>query len=330
MADSYHIAQFEEFEAWDTFVRQSDTSSIFSLYGWLECARETSGGQVRCYGCYKNGQLVAGVSGIERRLGMWRQFATPMLTPHGGLIYAPAASANAVRAEAEHSKAAQLIVEHIGREYDYAELSLEPEISDVREFTWAGWKSRVRYTFRVDLKEPDVIWQGLEGRTRTAIRKAEKLGFQVGQTDDVDLFRHQLALVQGREHNEQWVDPSLVQRFSSRAVKAGFVQLYSVVSTSGAVAAMVAQVRGMSKAYSWQSGADPAFNHTGALALLYWKLFAESEFDSFDLVGANIPAVAFFKRGFGGQLIPYFVVNGYRSAFTKAAVTGRNLLRRFF
>ena len=81
MADSYEILAVEDAETWDSFVRQAIGGSVFSTWTWLECARQAIGGQPCGYGCYKNGRLVAGVSGLAHRRGGLQRLITPLLTP---------------------------------------------------------------------------------------------------------------------------------------------------------------------------------------------------------------------------------------------------------
>ena len=87
-------------------------------------------------------------------------------------------------------------------------------------------------------------------------------------------------------------------------------------------------VNGFATAYAWAAGADPTLNNTGATSLLYWQYLCKIEHKYFDFVGANIPAVAFFKRGFGGDLTPYYVSEGYKSKWIKHALSARRALRR--
>ncbi len=329
MPDAYEILEVENPDAWDEFVRQAVGGSIFATHTWLDCARHTAGGEVHCYGCYKNGHLLAGVSGLAQNRKGLKQLKTPLLTPHGGLICAPIPSKGPAKLEAEWNRAAGLLVQHLNGLYDHVQLAHTPAIKDVREFIWAGWEERVRYTYQMDLSDLDALWERVERRTRTVIRKAEKSGFRMRPTDDLELFRRQYELIYTRQDNKAPVDSDLVQRFVERTSQAGLAHTFLVESPAGAVASMVVFVHGFNTVYAWLAGADPAFNSSGALSLLYWKFFARTPLKKFDFVGANIPTVAFFKRGFGGDLVPYFVVEGYKNALVRTAAAGKKALRQW-
>jgi hypothetical protein len=329
MPDTYEILAVEDPASWDEFVRQAVGGSVFATRTWLDCASAAAGGEIHCYGCYKNGRIVAGISGLAQRRKGLKHLTTPVLTPHGGLLCTPIPSKGPAKLEAEWNRASGLLVEYLHKTFDYIQLSHTPSVKDVREFTWAGWEARVRYTYQMDLSDLEALWERVERRTRTVIRKAERNGFQVRSTDDVELFRHQYELIYAHQETRAPVEAALVQRFVERASQAGLTQIFLVESSTGAVASMVVFVRGFGTLYAWQAGADPAFNNTGALSLLYWKLFEQTPYKKFDFVGANIPAIAFFKRGFGGDLVPYFVVEGYKSALVKTAMAGKKALQQW-
>lgn len=335
MADHYEIANVDDAAAWNQFVNQAPGGSIFSTAGWLDCASAASGGRIHRLGYFKNGQLLAVLSGLESRGTGLARFTTPPLTPHGGLLLAPLQAKTPAKPEAEFSRAAQAFIEHLQGQFDYVQLCQAPSMVDVRDFAWAGWETRIRYTYHLEIADEAAMWERLERRTRTVIRKAERDGFVVRPTADIDLFRRQFEMVQQRQEGYA-VDAAMVAGFVAGAVRADLAELCLVESAAGAPAAVVAFARASDRdrdhgdeVYAWQAGADPAFNHTGALSLLYWKYLTGSPSTRFDFVGANMPSVAFFKRGFGGNLVPYYVVEGYRSAWVKSARAGRSLLRHW-
>ena len=112
-------------------------------------------------------------------------------------------------------------MEHLHKKFDYIQLSHTPIVKDVRQFTWADWEARVRYTYQMDLSDLEALWERVERRTRTVIRKAEKNGFQVHATDDVELFRHQYELIYARQNTQLPVDGVRVQAFVERPWPAG-------------------------------------------------------------------------------------------------------------
>lgn len=325
MSDTYEIHAVTDPQVWDEFVRRAVGGTVFSTWGWLECAQQATGNPCRCLGVYRKGQLVAGLSGTETRRAGLKRLATPVLTPHGGLLLAPVPGKGP--AESEWNRAAELLIAHLQREYHHCVLAHAPAVGDLRPFTWAGWEVRVRYTYQLDLGESDQTWEGFEHRTRKAIGKAERGGFAVHPTADLELFRRQYEQLYARQGGKAPVDAGVAQRFAAAAFRAGLAEGLAVQSPAGEVAAMVIFVGGFEGVYAWVSGADPELSHTGAASLVQWRYYAAHQGRRFDFVGANIPSIALFKRGFGGRLVPYFVAEGFSNRWVKGLFAGARVLR---
>jgi hypothetical protein len=248
-----------------------------------------------------------------------------VLTPHGGVLFDPVAGKGAAKRESEWGASAQLLVEHLRDRYAQVRLTHAPAVLDLRPFAWAGWDVRVRYTYHLEASDPSDRWERLEGRTRTVVRKAEQAGYRVGPTADVGLFGRLYGMVYaGRDRAP--VPAPVATAFAAQALAAGLAEGLKVESPAGEVAAVVLFVSGFELVYAWVAGADPRLGPSGATSLLYWRFLEQNPGRRFDLVGANLPAIALFKRGFGGELVPYYAVEGFGSRWARALARGRRLL----
>ena len=327
MADTYEIQLVADDTAWDAFVHQAVGGTVFSTSAWLRCAAAATGGQVHRLGCYRNGCLVAGLSGLARwRRGLYR-LETPELTPHTGLLLAPVASKRAATTEAAQHHACTHLLDYIAEHYHRVFLVHAPAIADVRPFTWQGWDAHLRYTYRLALGNSDILWEGLASLRRRDIRKAEKLGYQLQATDDTALFRRQYEATYSNQTSGPPVASAMAERFVALVLEAGLAKAYKIAVPDETAAGLVVFVEGRDTAYFWTGGSDPAFNHTGANSLLFWQYWATCSLQYFDFVGANMPSIAFFKRGFGCDLVPYYAVVGYKSRWVKRAFGLRQALR---
>ena len=323
-ADLYEVADASGTGDWDEFVRGALGGTVFSTRAWLECAQEATGDRAVSYGCFRKGQLVAGVTGIERRGG--RQLITPPLVPHGGFIHRPVPSDLPSRQESERRGESRALIEFLERRYGHLRLTLAPGIDDVREFSWAAWNPAPRYTYVTDLGSGSAaVWSGLERRTRTVIRKASEI-FRFEPAGDLDELQQLYELVY-TEQDPPPVAADVMRRFASAAQERELTEAYRVVDSTGRTAAVVVFARGFDTIYAWVSGADPAFRESGATSFLYWKLLEQTGFPRFDFVGANLPGISFFKRGFGGSLVSYYAVEAFPSRLLKLFAGGRRLLR---
>ncbi|MFA6109886.1 MAG: GNAT family N-acetyltransferase [Candidatus Latescibacterota bacterium] len=327
MSDAYEIREVEEPEAWDGFVRTAHGGTIFATSTWLDCAERATGCRAVRLGCFRGERLIAGVCGVEEHRGPLVRLATPVLTPHGGFLLAPVIAKGPAKLESEWHQAAPLLASHLLRRYPHVRLVQGPGLDDHRPFTWAGWTARVRYTYLLDPTDPEALWERVERRTRTVIRKAERAGFTVRETRDMDLLGRQYRMVYDRGNGPAPVPAATVTRLAALALDAGLAEARTVVSPTGEVASIVVFVRGWDTVHAWVSGADPAFNPTGATSLLYWEYLTRAGLPRFDFVGANLPAVAHFKRGFGGDLVAYHALEGFRHAGVRALVVLGSRLR---
>ena len=173
---------------------------------------------------------------------------------------------------------------------------MAPGIMDVREFVWAGWEIAPRYTYVNDLTiGRETVWERLERRTRNVIRKAESDGFKVEPTTDIDEIKHQYELVYSEQKQQPPVHPMTVQKFAETAQKRGLIDTFRAVSSNGQTVSIVA--------------------------------FALTECPRFDFVGANIPSIAFFKRGFAGELVSYYAVEGCPNRLLKLTTAVRRIIK---
>ena len=324
---SYDLAEISDAALWDDFAGRAVGGTPFSTTPWLACAGAATGEPWRLFGCFRSGRLVAGVAGLVRKRRLGLQLLTPPLFPHGGFLHLASDSLSPARQEADRNGARRALIDFLHGQFDSIQLTHAPGLVDAREFIWAGWTTIPRYTYQLDLTDRQGLWDGLERRTRTAIRKAEREGFRVCATEDAELLRRQFELVYGRQDNGPPVKAELVGRIAGAAQQAGLTETLLVESPGGATGAIVAFTTGGDQVYAWIAGADPSLRESGAAALLYWKFLEQTAAARFDFAGANIPGIALFKRGFGCRLVPYFAVEGYRSRWLRGLASLRRSLR---
>ena len=331
MADVYETHEVEDQEAWDGLVRRSSEGTVFSTSPWLRCAQAGSGGRIRRIGCFKNGRLVGGCGFIEVSRAGLKKGITPVLTPYGGVLTVPPESERPAHIESERNRIVRELVRELVADCHYVQLFHSTRLSDVRQFLWTGWTSRVLYTYLIDLRDLDQLWNSyFEKRTNNAVRKAEKSGFSVHRADDVavlvDLYRGLYA----RKARNPPVPYPIVGAFYQAAQDAGLAQMYEATDRSGTPVSACVVVPDSDTVYAWISGADPDSDRLGATSLLYWRILQDvsTSHNWFDFVGANMPSIARFKRGFGGVLHTYYATEKHRSPLSAAAMKAYGLIAR--
>ena len=326
MSSNYNISPVTDDEEWDAFVSTSIGATPFSSSKWMKITEQVTGGRRIQLGLFKNSTLCAGLTAIARKRGPFTQLGTPELSPHTGILLACAPEGKGpTKREADWQNACNHFIEYLSSQYDHIRITHSPELTDLRPFSWARWSLSLRYTYHLSLanRTESELWERVERRTRTTIRKAEKLGYIFQETNDVNLLCDQYEKLYQNRPNP--IDPNLVHRYIKSAYEAGLTHIFSVQSPNNETAAIVAFVENDDTSYAWVAGADPSLNNSGAASLLYWKYLSQCTLNRFDFVGANLPTVAFFKRGMGGDLIPYYTTEHFCNGILRKAAKVRGL-----
>ena len=108
----------------------------------------------------------------------------------------------------------------------------------------------------------------------------------------------------------------------------GLVDVRTALTGDGEIAAFQANVLGGDTVYAWVYGSIDDTLGADAFLINDAAQRYSGRFRWLDLVGANIPSIAFFKRGFGGALIPYYVTGRYSSGTARLAFATYTRLNR--
>ncbi len=321
--------RIEDLSAWDGFVEASPQGTVFSSSRWLESAARAQGGTPVFLGVKKNDEIVAGMPFVSIVRGPFRKATTPVLTPYGGMAYRPNPGKRSSEAESFNADCARLIIDEAQRDYNGAFIVHSPGFDDVRPFTWNGWREHVRYTYVMDITDPDALWDSLERRVRTVIRNAET-SLKLGGAIDTEHFSALYERIYGDRGNPPPVATGVLRAMAEDIVGSGLGVMRTVSDEHGDIVSAMILVHDNDTVYAWISGSVPGENSSGAFSLLFWDAVRRysASFGKLDMIGANIPSIAFFKKGFAGALIPYYVTEYHSSPFVRFAFSAYGRVRR--
>ena len=326
-ADSYQIADVSPAD-WRAFVGDAVGATVFSDVEWVGDAARATATEPQFLGVWSGEHLVAGVAGVVSGSGWRRRFATPDLLPHTGFLFRQPTTNRPAHIESERSGAASALVEYLQAHHARIHLTPAPAVVDTREFIWAGWQVHPRYTYHIPLpQDRTTVWDGFERRTRTSVRKAEKTGYRVEPTADVTELGQLYGQIYGGEARAP-VRGAIMQKMVQLAVDEGRAEGWRCVAPNGDTASSVFFAAGGDVLSAWVAGADSQHRDSGATSMLYWHVLKNTRSSHFDFVGANLASIAFFKRGFGGNLVPYFSTEGFGNATVRTLASLRRALRR--
>ena len=241
----------DDYARYDQLVRVSPQGSVWSLASFaVRCGHEHT-----VLGVFKGRELVGG-GAVPLAAGAMARHIDYL--PWSGIV-------SRSESEGENQAIARSLVGYCERRWSESTLSLPPEWTDIREFTWAGWKHHVRYTYRG--------W-GAPYEKRVRIRRAE--------------VRKESTCYGGwTEQHYRANDSHITCLFDNR------------------------------HGYYWHAN-DGGTWHTELVNRFIQDVRHVGL--RYDLVGANSPDRAMFKRAFGGTLTPYYTVTTCNAANLRVSV----------
>ncbi len=186
---------------------------------------------------------------------------------------------------------------------------LHRETADTLVFDDEGYRTVVRFSYEVRPGPVPALWAGMRGRTRNAIRRAEER-MRCCDLQDPDEF---LAL-----YDRHLEERGLVNRYRRivplcrAALLRDRLRILATVDGSGRTVAAIAYVWDERAAY-YLLATRSLFAGKGAVALLVWRAIQDAAGRglAFDFAGIDTPGTMIFASGFGGQVVPRYMVARY-------------------
>jgi len=280
------------------------------LAGWLEFAQVRHGVTpvwLRRGSVVAEGPVVEAVLYVNRR----GQVVRPPLHPYVGLSFQSTNTQAKQRVTRQWLELGEELAQEVVARGLEERLLLPPEVTDVRPWQWVGYRTEVRYTYRVEL--PYDLRQA-DGMVRNRIKRAAAAGYRCERTQ---AFRdvHQCLLgSEARQGFRHLLSPRDLELLTD-LVGEEHVRVYVCYGPDGVPASgQVVLHHPGATAIGWVAGTTREALRSGANQLLVAHMLADitaAGATSFDYVGANLPGVAAAKADWGASLIPTYTVEPY-------------------
>jgi hypothetical protein len=291
----------EDDQEWDALVAASPAGEIYHTSRWLYLLQDVFGVQAIRLGLRVGSKLVAGMPILLRQMGPMRLAGSPlkhMETPQMGPLTAHGYEEVGVLDALDALQRS----ERIG----FADITCMQRTS-TEPFTRRGYRVQTSQTLHLQLKRDAAdMWRGLEGRCRTAIRKANRAGVAVEAATGPDFVRDYQRMVNAvfaRQHLQPRHDERYYQVLWNRLGMSGNAQVLLARHQGRLIAGAVFLIHGRRLYY--QDGASyPEYHHLCANNLIQWEALQWAlgqGLESYDMVGLGTPSIARFKRSFGGS-----------------------------
>ncbi len=299
-------AQNGEAERWNA-LRQA--AALRTPFARLDYVRAVAAAARRRLGIHivSDGERdVAGAAITWKQRGPWREAIVPPFTPFSAVLLRNPPNPSEVHAR---TTPLESLLTELEAGYDRIHMHLSPEYADVRPAQWRGWTARPLYTYRLRAADGPETWSKAAARTF----RTSKDAYDLLEENEADRNAVRLAATSyARQRRSMPLGSDALAALVESAERIGLASSFAVRHRdSGAIQAAVATFRSNRQAYYWVVGSIPGPAMTVLLGKMLPKLHA-SGVEMFDLMGANTPGVAEFKRRFGARLTPY-----YRIGFCK-------------
>ncbi|MFD1514292.1 GNAT family N-acetyltransferase [Halomarina rubra] len=311
--------------------RSSSEVSVFHRPETLRVIDRHVSGDIDIFAGY-NGDRLVGVFPVNTRNNAVGSIVTsppPGLgLPHQGPILLPASPKQRKREKLNQTFTAA-VLERLSTESSFSLLRAIclPEHTDPRPFQWEGLDVETRFTYRLDVgdRTADEVKQGFSRSLRREIGAAteEPITVDTEGIDGARLIYEDCAeryAEQDRTYSLTWsfVRDLLVSLGDHTRV---FVSRGPDDEYLGGIIVIYSDTT----AYFWQGGVRHTFGDATTNSFLHWEIISDllenpeyEHITQYDLFGANTARLCEYKSKFGGQLVPYYVVESAGPGMTVA------------
>ena len=292
------------------------TNSIFQEPWWLEAVAPGQWGEVVIK---EDGAIIGRLPYITKKRYGFTLLTMPKLTPMLGPWLESSDGKYVTQISRSRSLMNQLI-EGLP-EFDFFVQSFHYSIKDWLPFYWQGFHQTTQYSYIIDETELDKVWQNIHKNTRLSIRKAEKKGIKVIESEDLDTLWRINAMSFARQGLKVPYSFDLLQRIDAACKPRQARKIYIALDENSRVHSVKYFIYDRLKVYTLIAGDDPALRQSGAHSLCQWEAikFAVSTSRTFDSSGSMMPNIEPFMRRFGGIQTPYFKITKINSVVAQIA-----------
>jgi lipid II:glycine glycyltransferase (peptidoglycan interpeptide bridge formation enzyme) len=310
--DDYRVESLgeDEYPKWDNFVKATPQYSYFSNSSWIKILSEAMRRKFQIIGCYnKNRELVGGcILYLDKRLeGTVAKL--PPLTPYNTLHLLEGKSKYNFKNERYQHTIILALNRYFEKNYDCVMIVNHPNIFDIRPFIWKGWEVIVRYTYykNIDTRSNSFISSDISRRAEIAL----KGGIKVKSSKEPSQFYRLWQKTFKRQRIDTPLEYEQFLYITNRLISAGHIKIYTASDNNNIPLASCIGIYDEDTFYYWLAAFDANRVSTGANQLLIKELINSliGHYKKIDLVGADIPSIAFYKSTFGGKLIPHYQVS---------------------
>lgn len=313
------VSLTEDARLWDRLHASSGRGTVFSSSAWLRLLGSVFERPATAAILLIGDEPAAGIPLLTTRRGPLRVSPPLPITLYAGWLADE-------RRITVPSPELQDLFDHIERRCHYASLGLPPKEPLAEVLRGRGWTLHSMRTRRIAMIDAEALWSGYSQSLRRKLRRANESDLYLDDDPSSALMADCYELSYSRHGIAPPIPKQRVRLWIDELKRNGMVDMYAARRLDGRCAAVRAVTRDGEMLYDWLAGSEPAVAPSASHWLVHAILtrYHEKGCLHFDFMGANTPGVADFKRGFGGDLVPYTDAEWYRPALLKTINRLRN------
>lgn len=303
-----------EDKIWNSIVKEHPNGTIFHTLEWMNILKQFYKVKTLHLGIYQDNKLSGVFPFCIQRKGIFNIYMSPLheaATPYGG----PIVKADIIDEVIE-------LFSSFSRKSSYFDITLTPNMNLTGNIL-DKYHPDTKYTYILPLDHDiEKLWGNLNKKCRNMVRKAQKNNICVvdeKEPESLKIFSDMTTKTFERNNSST----SLSEKFNRTVFEAlhdtGNIKLLFAKQADQIMAGAIF-LTFADRVYYWQGASYPKYNHYAPNNLIQWNLIewaANNGYKQYDLLGADIPGIAKFKRSFGGKKVGYEYIYRANSPFAK-------------
>lgn len=303
-----HISIVSDSQIWDRFIDESPYGTIFHKWDFLRTVEKHTGCKLITLGVYITEELICVIPLFLKKInGIRMVFSPPPQTaiPCLGFVLSPRCDIMKQSKKSLHMyEMGKLFAEEINRlNVNYVSIVLTPMFNDVRPFKWNGFLIDPITVFMIDLQRPpDAILQSFSSSRKETVKKLERYGMKLTESDDLSLF-YNSSVERYREQGLKFPVAGEEYLEELHSLYPEEIKMYYVHGSEDSMLGSMLTTE-YKRMTMWMGSVKPNI-HVPVNEFIYWELIKEGKAKGFDLLelgGAEVPSIAAFKAQFNPSI----------------------------
>lgn len=303
----YKLKEIDRSESsrWNELIRSLPGGTIFHTPKWLKLIEDNQKLRIRKVGIYLDGKLIGVFPLCVKRFLFIKVAGSPFVvedTPYMGPVIASCHVPNFLPALNDYLKATKIDFLRTISNQTYHLIDTPDRYHFIE-----------KHTHILDItKSEDDLWNNLEGRCRTAIRKALKSSLIVSIATHNSFIKEYYSIIEEVYHTQNKPCPNKIKFYYE--MWDSFVPnnaLFLYAQRHNEIIAGIIIILDAKRAYYLNGASRYAFRSLYASNLLLWEginIAKARGVDQFDFVGSDIERLARFKKSFGGKVTKHTLI----------------------